>query len=183
MSHVNFFHDVRRERGHQRHLDELRAWFRKQKMPVNLPLPSSTVFDPRRPSIKTVQTIEKAWQKKERAYFSIVQRFATADIRKSYITHVSLFGPEGQFRRPNILFLRLDAQDGTVRVVETIAHELLHLILYRTLARLSYEEREGTVDQLFRRSRLKKLFPRYTLQSIGKPHEDTLQKILTRHSE
>ncbi len=177
MPTVTFSHDIRRERAHQRDLEELRTWFRRQRMPVNLPLPKSALFTLGTPSPIDIRTVERAWRKKERAYFSIVRRFSTADVRPVYISHVSIFGPEGQFRRPNRLFLRIIKTDPVPRVVETIAHELLHLILYRSLSRLSYEEREGTVDQLFRRSKLRTLFPRYTIQSIGKPHEATLDKI------
>ena len=52
---------------------------------------------------------------------------------------------------------------------ETIAHELIHLLIFNKVKKLKleYEQREGMVDLFFIETKLKNLFPRYKLQSIA----------------
>ena len=48
----------------------------------------------------------------------------------------------------------------------------------RDAIRLDYEITEGLVDLFFKETNLKKLFPTYRIQSIGKINKDLFQKIL-----
>jgi hypothetical protein len=79
-----------------------------------------------------------------------------------------------------LLFLRLRTKRDERRAVETVAHELLHLAFADFFERrnLQYAQREGVVDALFVESPLRKLFPRYQVQSVGKRSTAILREIL-----
>ena len=118
------------------------------------------------------------WQKIEQAFFSALDKF-TFGIRNKYICHVSLYGPEGQFKYPDNINLRVSNAKDMGRVNETIAHELIHLLIYKKTKKLGldYEQTEGVVDLFFIETKLKSVFSRYKLQSIAVHDKKLFQKI------
>ncbi|MBI3291041.1 hypothetical protein HYZ76_02035 [Candidatus Falkowbacteria bacterium] len=114
--------------------------------------------------------LRKEWKKIEKDYFKVVKRFKHKRLLSNYKFHVSNFGPEGQYRRPNLLFVRLRIKKDEKRAIETIGHEILHLLFadFFESKKLSYAEREGMVDSLILETDLVKLFPKYERQTIGK---------------
>ncbi len=79
-----------------------------------------------------------------------------------------------------MLFIRLRTKLDKKRAIETIGHELLHLVFadFFDSKKLGYKEREGMIDALILQSNLFKLFPWYEKQSIGKVRQKLLKTIL-----
>lgn len=122
--------------------------------------------------------IKNNWQKIEQEFFNILNDF-TLNIRDRYICCISLYGPEGQFECPNIVNLRSKSDRDIKNANETIAHELIHLLIYNNVKKLklNYKQIEGVVDLFFTETKLKTIFPRYKLQSIAIHNKKLFQKI------
>jgi len=127
-----------------------------------------------------INRLEKSWRKIEPDFFKAVKSFKRKKLLNKYQCHVSQFGPEGKYRRPNFLFVRLRTKKDEKRVLETIGHELLHLLFADFLEsrKATYPEREGIIDALIVRSELKKIFLHYETQSIGRVNQRWLKEIL-----
>lgn len=113
--------------------------------------------------------IKDNWRGIEAEVFDALKKLKLKAENK-YICNISLYGPEGQFQRPNIINLRANAKKDIRTANETIVHELIHLLIYNKVKRmkLSYEKTEGLVDSFFTKVELKRIFPRYKKQSIIK---------------
>jgi hypothetical protein len=162
-------------------------WFRKEHFPVTLP-PRNGVKKERVTDLvldARLHRVGSRWRALEPAFGICIKKFQKSRYRSHYRCHVSRFGPEGMYEAPDILYLRLGSKRDESRACETIAHELLHLQFdgYFHRNKLSYAEREGMVDALVLQSNLKRLFPNYTKQSIGRPRPILLKAILqTEHT-
>jgi len=124
------------------------------------------------------EKVKNNWQKIEQILFSTLDDFAL-NIRDRYICYVSLYGPEGQFKYPNIVNLRISNIKDIKEANETIAHELIHLLIYNKAKKikLDYKQTEGIVDLFFTETKLKTIFPQYKLQNIAIHNKKLLQKI------
>ncbi|MBU0648650.1 hypothetical protein KJ969_00870 [Patescibacteria group bacterium] len=124
------------------------------------------------------EKVKNNWQKIEKEFFNILGDFKI-NIKDKYICHISLYGPEGQFRYPNTVNLRVKTSKDIKNANETIAHELIHLLIYNKAKKikLNYQQTEGMVDLFFTETRLKIIFPKYKLQSIGIHNKKLFQKI------
>ena len=127
-----------------------------------------------------VETVQVTNSCIEKDYFKEVKKFRHKKLRLIYECHVSRFGPEGKYTRPNMLFIRLRTKRDKKRVIETIGHELLHLLFADLFEskKLNYSEREGIVDALILQSDFVNVFPQYEKQSIGKVRKKLLESIL-----
>ena len=67
--------------------------------------------------------------------------------------------------------LKKDIQEANI----TIAHEIIHLLIYSQAKRLKldYKKTEGVVDLFFKKTSLKKIFPKYKSQK-GVIHSEKL---------
>lgn len=81
---------------------------------------------------------------------------------------------------PNTLFVRLRTKQDRQIAVETVGHELLHLLFADIFKskKLDYAEREGVIDALMLQSDLANIFPNYRKQSIGRVRKKLLGYIL-----
>lgn len=124
------------------------------------------------------EKIKNNWRRIEHYFFNILKEFAF-NIKNKYICYVSLYGPEGQFKCPNIINLRAKNSKDIKNADETIAHELIHLLIYNKAKKLklNYRQTEGTVDLFFTDTKLKNIFPKYKLQSAGVHNKKLFQKI------
>lgn len=124
------------------------------------------------------EKIKNNWQKIGQEFFNILNDF-TLNIRDKYICYISLYGPEGQFKYPNIVNLRVKNNQDIKNANETIAHELIHLLIYNKAKKLklNYKQTEGVVDLFFTETKLKTIFPQYKLQSIAIHNKKIFQKI------
>ncbi len=122
--------------------------------------------------------VKKNWQKIEKEFFNSLSSF-NFEIKDKYICHISLYGPEGQFKYPNIVNLRVKNNKDIKNANETIAHELIHLLIYNKAKKLklNYQQTEGMVDLFFPDTKLKTIFPKYKLQSMGVYNKKLFQKI------
>ena len=125
--------------------------------------------------------LEKSWRKIEPEFFRVARSYKQKKLLNKYLCHVSQFGPEGKYRRPNFIFIRLRTKKDDKRALETIAHELLHLMFADFLEskKATYPEREGIIDILIAQSDLKKLFTHYEMQSVGRVNQKMLKEILS----
>jgi hypothetical protein len=114
------------------------------------------------------EEIKNNWRKIESNFFDILNDF-NFNIKDKYICYISLYGPEGQFKYPNIINLRTKSNKDITNANETIAHELIHLLIYNKIKKnkLNYQQTEGVVDLFFVETRLKTIFSRYKLQNIA----------------
>mgnify|MGYP001584750117 CR=1 FL=1 len=183
MPSLVFSHTKVREREHLSRLLEEREWFKHENFPVFLPRNQADVQKEiqRKNELLTGKAarLQKEWEKIEAEYFGTVGKFHHRKLLSKYICHVSRFGPEGKYHKPNMLFIRLRTARDEKQATETIAHELLHLVfadLFDSKG-LNYAEREGMVDALIIQSNLSYLFPRYQKQSIGRIRWGLLKSI------
>jgi len=114
------------------------------------------------------EKIKNNWKKIEQSFFNIL-RSLNLRIKDKYICYISLYGPSGQFNYPNAINLRVINTKDIKEANETIAHELIHLLIYNKAKKLklSYKQTEGVIDLFFTETKLKIIFPRYKLQSIA----------------
>jgi len=112
--------------------------------------------------------IKNNWQKIEREFFNILNDF-DFNVKDKYICFISLYGPEGQFSYPSIINLRTSSTRDIKKANETIAHELIHLLIYNKAKKLklNYKQIEGVVDLFFTETKLKTIFSQYKPQSIA----------------
>jgi len=124
-----------------------------------------------------IDKLKNSWQKIEKKVFDILDSF-NFKIKNKYICHISRYGPEGQFKYPNIVNLRINNKD-IKNANETIAHEIIHLLIYNKAKKLklNYRQTEGMVDLFFAETELKSIFPKYKLQKIGIHNKKLFQKI------
>ncbi|MFH1656244.1 MAG: hypothetical protein ABH956_00535 [Candidatus Nealsonbacteria bacterium] len=114
------------------------------------------------------EKIKNNWQKVEQTFFNSLDGFAF-NIMKKYLCYISLYGPEGQFKYPNVIHLRISNMKDIETSNETIAHELIHLLIYNKVKKLklNYKETEVMVDSFFIDTKLKTIFPKYKLQNMA----------------
>lgn len=114
------------------------------------------------------QQIKNNWQKIEKEVFDVLNRLKFK-VRNKYICYISLYGPQGQFQYPNIVNLRTNSSKDIKDANRTIAHELIHLLIYNKVRKLklNYKQTEGVVDLFFRETDLKNIFPNYRIQNIA----------------
>lgn len=122
--------------------------------------------------------VKNNWQKIEKEFFNILNSF-NLKIKDKYICHISLYGPDGQFKYPNVINLRIKNNKDIKNANGTIAHELIHLLIYNKVKKLklNYQQTEGMVDLFFTETKLKTIFLKYKLQSIGVHNKKLFQKI------
>ena len=184
MTQVVFSHRETKEKKYLNQLLEEKAWFESENFNVFLPKNDDlfkTKNGKKRDALsKKIIWLKTEWGKIKKDYFKTVKKFKHKRLHSIYECHVSRFGPEGKYTRPNILFIRLRTNRDRQRVMETIGHELLHLLFADIFEseKLNYAEREGMVDALILRSDLANVFPQYKKQSIGKVRKKLLKSIL-----
>lgn len=125
------------------------------------------------------ETVKNKWRKIEREFFEILSNF-NLKVRDKYFCHISLYGPEGQFNYPNTVNLRMANSKDIKNANETIAHEVIHLLIYNKAEKLklNYQQIEGLVDLFFVETKLKDIFPKYKIQNIGIGNKKLFYKIL-----
>lgn len=165
-------------------LFEERSWFKREKFFVFLPKSQEANEDEIKKNKSLDERIiwlKKEWNEIEKSYFQTVVKFRHKKLLPNYRCHVSRFGPEGKYCQPNFLFVRLRTKSDNKRAIETIGHELLHLLFsdFFESKKLSYAEREGMVDTLILHSDLNTIFSQYEKQSIGIVRQKLLKSILT----
>lgn len=184
MPSVIFSHKNSQESEYINQLLKERGWFESEKFDVFFPKNKDSIkkaaIDKNKLFNKKIIWLRKEWKKIEKDYFNTVKEFQHKKLSPYYKCHVSHFGPEGKYTRPHMLFIRLRTARDKKRVIETIGHELLHLVFadFFESKKLGYAEREGMIDALILQSKLSKLFPRYKKQSIGKVRQKLLKSIL-----
>jgi len=124
------------------------------------------------------ERIKNNWKKIEQSFFNILGSL-NLRIKDKYICYISLYGPSGQFNYPDVINLRVSNTKDIKEANETIAHELIHLLIYDKAKKLklSYKQIEGIVDLFFTETKLKTIFPQYKLQSIAIHNKKLFKKI------
>lgn len=116
---------------------------------------------------ETANLLKSNWVKIEDKFFQILADFKIRP-KSNFICYLSLYGPSGQFKFPNIVNLRVANKKDLREANTTIAHEIIHLSLYKKVNKinLSYEQTEGLVDLFFTETDLREVFPNYPKQNI-----------------
>lgn len=183
MAIVFFSHNKNRERLYQRKLLSQKSWFDSNSFPVFLPLNIGTSTRDKKSKLinKKLTYLENKWRKIEYDYFNIVKQLNHGKMRKKYVCHITLYGPEGQFTSPNLIYTRLRTKNDEARALETIGHELIHLIWgdFFEKNKTNYPETEWLVDNVILQSDLRNIFPQYKKQSVGKAKVKLLKMILS----
>jgi len=124
------------------------------------------------------EKVKNNWRRIEYNLFNILKEFFF-NIKDKYTCYVSLYGPEGQFKYPDIIDLRVKNNKDIKNANETITHELIHLLIYNKAKKLklNYKQIEGVVDLFFKETKLKNIFPQYKLQNIAIHNKKLFQKI------
>ena len=119
------------------------------------------------------------WEKIETRFFDVLKKH-NLKIKDKYLCYISLYGPEGQFKYPNVIDLRISNKSDVKQINETIAHELIHLMILRKVEKLklNYKQTEGIVDLFFKETELKDIFSDYTLQSIAEHNNKIFDKVI-----
>jgi len=119
------------------------------------------------------------WEKIETRFFDVLKKH-NLKIKDKYLCYISLYGPEGQFKYPNVIDLRISNKSDVKQINETIAHELIHLIILRRVEKLKsdYKQTEGIVDLFFKETELKDIFSDYKLQNIAEHNNKIFDKVI-----
>ena len=122
--------------------------------------------------------LKNNWVNVEKNFLSVL---ADLKIKPSsdFFCYLSLYGPAGQFKTPNIINLRIANKKDLKEANISIAHEIIHLLLYKkfTRMRLGYKQTEGMVDLFFTETDVKKIFPKYEKQTIAIHDKNIFAKI------
>ena len=186
MPTVIFSHTKTQEREYLTDLLTRKGWFEQRQFPVFLPhnkiaVEKEACAENQLLKKKTAR-LKNAWESIEDNYFQTVRRFNHyKKILPKYRCHTSRFGPEGwSIYRQNLFFVRLRTKRDERRAIETVGHELLHLLFsdFFESKKLDYAECEGVVDALMLETDLAKLFPKYKKQSIGILRRRLLKSVL-----
>jgi hypothetical protein len=117
---------------------------------------------------KKLKILEKKWKQIESTVFDHLLKYnkkeKALNFRKEYECLLSFYGCYGYYNFPNEIFINVDAK--TEFIIETIIHELIHLMVYKNTRTKSYEEIEKIVDKIFVDSGLSKIFQKYKVQKI-----------------
>lgn len=184
MPSVIFSHIKTQEKEYLNQLFEEKWWFEHENFSAFVPKNKDEIENEIRRKKESLNEriirLKKEWKKLEKDYFQIVGKFQHKKLLSSYKCHISCFGPEGKYCRPNLLFVRLRTKNDKKRAIETIGHELLHLLFanFFESKKLNYPEREGMIDALILQSDLVHIFPQYEKQSIGRVRQKLLKSIL-----
>ncbi len=184
MKSIKFDISNKRELAYIQELLVDKPWFDRKNFPIFWPKQTQEIakeVNRVKPTIeKAVAIQERKWRAIEKDYIAQVSQFRHAKLATKYICHISYFGPEGRYKCPDTLNIRLRTAADKKRAIETIGHELLHLLFndYFEKNKCSYREREWLVDNLILKSSLINLFPHYTAQEMGKPKPKLLASIL-----
>ncbi len=159
-------------------------WFDRENFPIfwpkqtaSLPLAIARV----KPVLEqSVVQLNNRWRAIESQYFNQIAKFKHRKLPAQLICHVSYFGPEGRYKCPDTINIRLRTADDKRRAIETIGHELIHLFFYDYFEekKCSYREREWLVDHIILGSSLTTLFSNYKAQTIGRAKPVLLKSIL-----
>lgn len=197
---VKFLHDKNKEEEKLLNIYDKYDWFVDNKFPIHLPKfyiklhqkysknkklfnkDLRTKFDKIYNSNDYLPKIEKvrnSWQKIDKKFFNILNNFDLI-IKDEYVCYISLYGPEGQFKIPNVVNLRVQGEKDLINANETIAHELIHLFIYQITnkLKLNYRQTEGLVDLFFVETELRSIFPKYKFQSIGTHNKKLLRELI-----
>ncbi len=125
------------------------------------------------------ELVKNNWRKIEKEFFEILSNF-NLKVRDKYFCHISLYGPEGQFNYPDVVNLRAVNSKDIKDANETIAHEIIHLLIYNKAKKLklNYQQTEGLVDLFFIETKLKDIFPKYKIQNIGVVNKKLFHEII-----
>lgn len=127
--------------------------------------------------------IKNNWQKIEKDFFKVLEDL-NLKIRSKYFCYISLYGPQGQFKYPNEINLRVNTKKDIIQANQTIAHEIIHLMIFNRAKKLklNYEQVEGSVDLFFIKTKLKDIFTNYKVQSMGDCDDRIFKKLFERES-
>jgi hypothetical protein len=186
---LHFFYSKNKEKDRLLNIYDEYQWFIDNNFPITLPkfydkayknnkknknyfskqldTELSNIYNKRIYQLKS-EEIKNNWQKIEKEFFETLNKF-NLKIKDKYFCYISLYGPEGQFNYPDIINLRTGNRRDVKNANETIAHEIIHLLIYTKVKKfkLNYQEIEGMVDLFFIETKLKDIFPRYKTQSIA----------------
>lgn len=125
------------------------------------------------------ELVKNNWRKIEKDFFEILSNL-NLKIRGKYFCHISLYGPEGQFNYPDVVNLRTANSKDIKNANETIAHEVIHLLIYNKAKKLklNYQQIEGLVDLFFIETKLKDIFPKHKIQNIGVGNKKLFHQII-----
>lgn len=164
-------------------------WFLDNDFPIVLPKSYSKLYKEKANKIDFIKAIlpelnkiynrntyiqksnvaKENWRIIEPIFFEIITRLKLRP-KDRYLCYISLYGPQGQFKCPNIVNLRIATKKDIKEINDTIAHELIHLLIFNKAKKekLNYEQTETTVDSFFNNTDLKSIFPKYKPQTFTK---------------
>lgn len=176
-----------REKAYLIRIFKQKTWFKCAGFPAFVPrdLTAAESKTWRKATLdRKINQLRVKWTEVETHFFQILSTFRHAQLLPRYICHISRYGPEGEYRRPNMVFVRLRTKQDEIQAVETLAHELLHLSFsqFFSSSAFDYQQREGIIDALVMRSSLKELLPHYRKQSIGKEPRGLIRRTLLPES-
>jgi hypothetical protein len=110
------------------------------------------------------QQLCSAWSNLETeitvAIKEIVAKQNDVELLDSYQCYILPYGCYGYYNPPNEIFINI--RDAEINhILETIIHELLHLIFIKQVNKKSHHELEQFIDDFFTSKELQKIFPNY----------------------
>ncbi|MCD4706013.1 SprT-like domain-containing protein [bacterium] len=117
---------------------------------------------------KIKKILEKQWAKKEKLVFNCLYKYNQKEkifnIQKEYKCFLSFYGCYGYYNFSDEIYININAKFEFI--IETIIHELIHLLIYKNMNKKSYHQIEEKVDKIFIDSSLNKIFPDYKVQKF-----------------
>jgi hypothetical protein len=125
-----------------------------------------------------LEQVKDNWSKIEKDFFSSLEKCAQLKILNKYKSIISLYGPGGSFYEPDEISVRVakDNQNDISRASETMAHEIIHLVINDLVKKykLEFEDIERMVDLILTKTELSDLFANPKMQNLGNPLLDSV---------
>ena len=122
-------------------------WFKKNGYDFTLPdKPLISVYNNKDYQKKTKEIRDK-WEKQESKFFFVLESFFGKKFKKKIIVHISKYGVGGGYNLPNNVYINIDLRYDPI---ETIKHEIIHLIIENFIEKnkIKHWEKEKIVELL-----------------------------------
>ncbi len=113
---------------------------------------------------EAVNSLHQSWEKFAPDIITKLNTLSKDSVTNTYICIPTFYGPYGYYYTPDTVYVNV-TKGIPDEWIETLVHELLHLILEQEIKKLSHLEEERFIDKTFVEL-FGDIFPNYQVQNI-----------------